>query len=110
MYLMYCYHGHLKVRKGKLNEYGTSFIPDDNPKQYMTEIPFDYYYKSGILAYHPHIVFNKYMFGKVLIEKEEDIPKWKEFFKQLYSKKLEEHQSGYKKELWTKLVEEIDNG
>ena len=106
MWLMYNYRGHLKIRKGSLDE-NNNFIPDDKPKTYLTEIPYDYMYKDK-LPYQPHIVCNKYMFGKVLIDKEEDIPKWKEFFKNLYLKKIEEIENGYKKKLWENLCKELE--
>ena len=108
MWLMYNYRGHLKIRKGHINEYG-NFIPDDNPKTYLTEIPYDIYNKRELhSATNPHIVCGKYMFGKVLIDKEEDIPKWKEFFKNLYHKKIEEIENGYKKKLWENLCKELE--
>ena len=105
MYLMYIYRGHLKIRKGTINEYG-NFIPEDNPKTYMTEMPFDYYLDNKYRPYMPHTVCDKYMFGKVLFENEEDIPKWKNFFKELYSNKIKG--SPYKKQMWANLVSELE--
>lgn len=109
-WLMYVYHGHLKIRKGTLVYIGGgSFLPDDKPKgPLMCKMPFDRYYNNlNKLPYTAHIVFNKYQFGKVLIKDEKDIPKWKAFFAQLYSNKIKETENGYKTKLWTNLLEEL---
>lgn len=103
---MYVYHGHLKLRTGHIKNFG--FIPDDNPKIQLCQLPFDDYI-LGPLPFTPRIVTDKYQYGKVLFEDEKDIPKWKEFFKQLYSDKINNIETGYKKKLWTNLVEELSD-
>lgn len=99
---MYVYRGHLKVRHGIINQHMT-FTPDDNEKYYMTGLPFSFYGNN----WGKVIIYNKYQYGKVIFKNKEDITKWKEFFKQLYLKKMAENDAGYKRSLWANLVEEI---
>lgn len=104
-YIMYIYRGHLKIRHGIINQYG-SFTPDDkqyHPTNNLCRLPFSYYGKN----WKEVIVYNKYQYGKVIFKNESDIPKWKEFFRELYLSKLAENNAGYKKSLWTNLVEEL---
>lgn len=103
-YIMYVYHGHLKIRHGIINDFYT-FDPDDAPNKYLCQLPFSYYGEN----WKPVIVYNKYQYGKVLFKNKKDIPKWKKFIKQLYLSKIAENNAGYKKSLWTNLVEEIKN-
>lgn len=105
-WLMYVYHGHLKIRHGKIvYTCRGSFLPDDKPNgPLMCQMPIDRVKNDYTVV----PAFNKYQFGKVLIKNEEDIPKWKEFFKQLYSDKLKSSEAGYKHELWSNLIKECE--
>lgn len=103
-YIMYVYHGHLKIRRGIINKYG-SFTPDDKPNTKLCQLPFSFYGDN----WEKFAVYNKYQYGKVLFRNKKDIPIWKVFFKDLYLSKIKENNTGYKKYLWTNLVEEIKN-
>lgn len=102
-YIMYVYRGQLKIRHGYINAYMT-FTPYDKCDQKLTQLPFSYYGED----WKPVVVYNKYQYGKVLFRTKRSIPKWKEFFKQLYSEKIKMCEVGYKKQLWEKFLSALD--
>lgn len=104
-YIMYVYRGQLKIKYGYINAYMT-FTPLNegrNPRL-MTKLPFSYYGED----WKPIVVYNKYQYGKVLFRTKRSIPKWKEFFKQLYSEKIKFCDARYKKQLWEKFLNTLD--